>query len=179
MAKELFIVEGLSAASTLNPALDKATQAVLPLQGKLLNVQKASAKKVADSEVCQRLLNALGDFSDQESRWTQLFVLTDPNADGVHIRVLLIRFLERYAPEWIEAGLVSVIEPPRWRVGDYNDKAAKCAWTEEQYASIRAKAVDDVSITLFKSIAQLSVDECRRYLLEPKTRHCVRLEIAA
>ena len=172
--KELFIVEGKSAASTVQQALYKPSQTVLAMQGKIINVDKTSDAKIAANPLYQKLFKALvcgtqGDCQAADLPFSRVLILTDPDMDGSHARMLLLKLFERYLSPLIAANLVSVILPPLFRIRDMQSPQTYYAWNEQQRNTL-LETMNNADITRFKGVAQFSMAECSELLLDPNTR---------
>ena len=182
--KELFIVEGQSAASTVRQAMHKPTQSVFAIQGKLINAARASSARVFANQECKNLFQLLACGTGDECKpdrleFSRLFILADPDADGAHVRALLLTLFDHYLQALISSGLVHVIIPPLFRVVTPGQKHDQYAWSESELKqmleqTLQAHPVENNrEITRFKGIAQFSSAECARLLLQPETRKSV------
>jgi DNA gyrase/topoisomerase IV subunit B len=181
--KELFIVEGESAASIVRQAMYKPTQSVLASQGKLINVKKVSSNKVLANQTCQKIFQALNcDFekncNPDNLAYSHILILTDPDPDGVHSRLLMLNFFYHYLKPLIDTGVVSIIIPPLFRMTELFTSNRQYAWDEEQRIQLLNKmnsSNKDIETSWIKGIAQFSVSECSRLLLHPNTRKQINI----
>lgn len=178
--KELFIVEGKSAASTLSIASDNATQEIYPLQGKLINAQKASQADVFNNEECQNLIAKLGcGIADQciasNLKFSRILILSDPDIDGTHISALLLSFFSQYLRPIVDNGLLYIIKAPTYKVTGGSDQS-QFAWTEDELEAMRI-AMPAARIVQMKSIASFTASECVCLLLNPERRRQYQLTL--
>jgi DNA gyrase subunit B len=178
---ELFIVEGDSAGGSARDARDPRTQAILPLRGKILNVERAAMDKVVANTEIQSLTAAIGagigaDFDLDKVRYGKVIVLADADVDGGHIRTLLITFFFRQMTPLVEAGRLYVAQPPLYSVeiGGQKvyvpDDAARLRVTEEH-------ANRQLQFARFKGLGEMDPHELRETCMDPATRHLVRLDV--
>ena len=175
--KELFIVEGKSAESSIRQAMHKPTQNVLACQGKLINVEKAAFAKVLANPSCQKIFQALACGIKAECKpgklmFSQILILTDPDFDGAQARLLLLKLFQHYLNPLIEAGLVSIIIPPLFRIAKLDSTHYQYAWDEKQRLQLLKDKTDsdNIEIIRFKGVAQFSKIECNNLLLDTNTR---------
>jgi len=181
-AKELFIVEGESAASTVRQAMLKTSQSVIAIQGKLLNAEKATPDAVLANQQCQKIFQSLacgiGDNCKPDYLvFSRVLILTDPDVDGAHARALLLILFDRYLAALVDSGYVHAIIPPLFRITGKYQNHNHYAWSEQECIGIMDKmaANNESVITRFKGVAQFSAEECRHLLLRPATRKQVQL----
>ncbi|MFK8068745.1 MAG: toprim domain-containing protein [Gammaproteobacteria bacterium] len=187
--KELFIVEGKSAESTLRQAIEYSDkniyQDVLALQGKLVNASKVSTEKVVADLECKKIFEKFAcgtqeNCKPEKIKYSRIFVLSDPDVDGTHSRALLLTLLNIYFRPLVNSGLISVIIPPLYRltikpVLASLEESDHFAWNEEERDQIQKDSECIISVTRFKGIAQFSQQECLRLFLDPETRRQINL----
>ncbi len=176
---ELFIVEGDSAAGPAKEARDSVTQAILPIRGKILNVEKARLAKALQNNEVQGIITAAGtgigeEFDVSKARYHKIVMLTDADVDGAHIRTLLLTLLFRHMRGLIEAGYVFVAQPPLYRL----KVGSKVHYLKDdaQLAEFR-KEHPKVNPTRFKGLGEMNANELWETTMNPETRTLVRVEL--
>ncbi len=176
---ELFIVEGKSAAGPAKSARDSTTQAILPIRGKILNVEKARLAKALQNSEIQDIITAMGtgigeDFDVSKARYHKVVILTDADVDGAHIRILLLTLLFRHMRGLIEAGLVYVAQPPLYRV----KVGSKVHYLKDDEALDEFKEDHPkVKPTRFKGLGEMNPSELWDTTMNPETRTLLKVEM--
>ena len=177
---ELFIVEGKSAAGPAKSARDSETQAILPIRGKILNVEKARLAKALQNTEVQDIITAVGtgigdDFELDRVRYHKIVLLADADVDGAHIRTLLLTLLFRHLRPLIEAGYVYVAQPPLYRV----KVGSKIHYLHDERALVEfQKDHAKVKPTRFKGLGEMNARELWDTTMNPETRTLLQVEMA-